>query len=758
MGPARRKAVAVNAIAILLVVVLVAVPGFGISLAFAGPSALPLLSRIALALPLGFCLVGMVSLLLAIVGMHRPALLAPILLALAVGAWAFGLRRHGLKAFSSAWRAELTRLRWTYLVLGVLVVGFAIVRSTYGPEGQVAPTALRYWADGLEIADAHGIPEQTLHWNALVPPTVSKVVLNSFHATVSLVLGRDPLRALSTMLAVVSVGLFVALFAVARKLGLRRTAGLVAVFLLGNLLIGGSDLTADLNHYHAENWGRLVVLGGVLLAVRAMRSEVRAWHLSESAAAARPLREERSGEHRTAARNAAVAGVMFGVAAGTHLVAFAVGALFLVCYGIAVAMADPGFRRRPLRIGATLFACAVVIGVLVLFLPRGDIGFQGAAGREVYASALEQIELPSRFDPTLYLATGELEQPEHEPVLGFYDPPGDEYGLLVSAMLGLPNVPAHGAALMIGPGLLLAAAVLMVFGTRILRALAVASLLLAAGLLTTGLLFLWRYDLYALAHFGKRRLFDYAAIPMVLMFAGTFELGFARLQERWASRPRFVPAMAAAVTVVVAAVVLPSAVEADRPGDATSIEGLSWIRENTSCDGRILADRRTLATFETMTGRAAVLEGMGPHVRPGLLAIAVQEMLQARQFLLYPRLHEEYLRSRGIETVVVTQNANRLGGWYKVAPEVRPPRFPIDAQTTSGSGISPAFEGLLQTPFLELVHSTPSLAVFRVEDFDPSTVPGPDAGSLPGFACEEGTQALADRPGKQPLDRDTLSA
>ena len=159
-----REVAAVDALALLLAVTLLAVPGFGITLAFAPPDALPLLSRIALALPFGFAVVGLVSLVLALAGQHHAATVAPILAVVTAGAWVVGLRRDPLRDYLAAWREQVRRLRGTYVVLLVLVIGFAIVRSTYGPEGQIAPTALRYWADGLEIADAHEIPEQALHW------------------------------------------------------------------------------------------------------------------------------------------------------------------------------------------------------------------------------------------------------------------------------------------------------------------------------------------------------------------------------------------------------------------------------------------------------------------------------------------------------------------------------------------------------------------------------------------------------------------
>src|SRR5262249_1051976 len=134
-------------------------------------------------------------------------------------------------------------------------------------------------------------------------------------------------------------------------------------------------------------------------------------------------------------------------------------------------------------------------------------------------------------------------------------------------------------------------------------------------------------------------------------------------------RTWLVPAAASLITLVVAAVLLPK----DLPpaGERARLKGalapMAWIEKNIPCTGRILADRRTLATFETLTRHTGPIEGMGPYFRPEVLAPALQQLLAARQFFLSPGT-DAYLRDQGVAAVVTTTTAQQLGGAYKVGP------------------------------------------------------------------------------------------
>jgi hypothetical protein len=254
-----------------------------------------------------------------------------------------------------------------------------------------------------------------------------------------------------------------------------------------------------------------------------------------------------------------------------------------------------------------------------------------------------------------------------------------------------------------------------------LRSMAIAAAALAVLLLLATLYFSLRYNVYALAQFGERRLFDYAGVPMLMLAAGVLEvalLELARVRIGGSARGWLAPAAAALVFVVAAVALLPK----DRLNAGserfltTALGPLSWIERNVPCDGRILADRRTLATFQVYTRHAGVLEGMGPYLRPDVLSTAIREMLAARQFFLDPAAHESYLRDNGIWGVVVTAPSDPLGGALKVAQLNR--------------------TGLDSAPFLQVVTQSPTLTVYRYTGYDPAAAARfPSVVDRPGFEC-----------------------
>ena len=115
----------------------------------------------------------------------------------------------------------------------------------------------RYWADGLEIADAGRVPAETLQWGSTWTPTVSKVVLNSYHAALSYAIGRAPLPAMGALLWLASTGLAAGLWALGRELGLRRLAPLLPLL---TLVVLDDELHRNLDVYTAENVGRRVAV------------------------------------------------------------------------------------------------------------------------------------------------------------------------------------------------------------------------------------------------------------------------------------------------------------------------------------------------------------------------------------------------------------------------------------------------------------------------------------------------------------------
>ena len=671
--------------AILVAAALVAAPGAGLVLAVVPPGMAPLATQAGLVVPFGIAWVATSSLLLALLHLLSLPAFLTLYLAGTVAAWIGAVVRRGATGWRAAWRADVRDDPWGHAGGFVVLASLAATRLTYSPVLNLADqTPLRYWADGLELADAHRIPALSLQWGRLFPSTVSKVVLNAFDAAGSLVLGRGPLGPMGALLVAGSVGLLLVTFAFAREIGLRRTAPIVVIALFANHVIGPRSMTDDLVNFRAETWGRLLVLAALVLAVRAFRS-------------ASPRGVE-----------AVASGVLFGLAAGTHLVPTVVGLAFVSAYALGRLV----FERRPrpaVRTAAVLLASAGAVAAFVLFAPRGDIGFQGAGNTEVYRGLAAQLGLPQGFDPTRFLALGQVSQPPHTGA--FYDPPATTYHEYVRRVVGedrlrRPFLFVLPVAGVIGVGALLR------WGDTDLRALAVASASTAAAILVVALAFNLKYDVYVLAEFGPRRLFDYTAIPAVLLAAGVFELVLHRLGSR-------APATALAGALALASLAVPRNVSSGGREQyfASALAPLAWIQANVPCGGRVLADRRTLATFETLTRHAGVTEGMGPYLRPAVLATAVRTLLDTREFFLHP--DPAFLRKEGVAAVVVTSYDQTLGG-------VGGPLKPVPA-------LGSRFDRL---PFLQLAVRTSTVRVYRVIGFDPAaSATSPDVRRLPGYEC-----------------------
>src|SRR5207237_1135796 len=119
--------------------------------------------------------------------------------------------RDGLRSHAAALRAQLAAEPWLEGLGLAAIVVFALMRLRFSPLLNFEMFGpWRYWADGLEIADAGRVPHQTLQWGAAYTPTVSKVILNSYQAGMSYLIGSAPLPAMGALLWVASVGLAVA--------------------------------------------------------------------------------------------------------------------------------------------------------------------------------------------------------------------------------------------------------------------------------------------------------------------------------------------------------------------------------------------------------------------------------------------------------------------------------------------------------------------------------------------------------------------
>jgi hypothetical protein len=150
------------------------------------------------------------------------------------------------------------------------------------------------------------------------------------------------------------------------------------------------------------------------------------------------------------------------------------------------------------------------------------------------------------------------------------------------------------------------------------------------------------------------------------------------------------------------------------------VEVLDWVDEHAPCGARLLPDRVTLGTFAAATGRVSVVEGMGPYLRPPMLHTVLAEVLAAHRFFEDPAGGEALVRRLGITEVLVVKGV-RIGSMVG----------------TLEAGADPA--AFRNVPWLEAVHSSPLLDVYRVRGADPGGFPDP--ASAAGFHCDRGQVA-----------------
>ena len=283
-----------------------------------------------------------------------------------------------------------------------------------------------------------------------------------------------------------------------------------------------------------------------------------------------------------------------------------------------------GAGRSPAR--GAIVGVAVAVGATILAGAPGDLGFQGAVDQDTYDAIRDELNLPATFDPTLFISMNDT-----GPAVARTDLGVGEVARQFAA--GVVGVNPFGASadrapaewLLVGPTIVALGLILLLVlrGPPDLRVVAVMSAILAVGLLAVGIVFALRYDVFALEYFGNRRVFSYATIPFVSVGvaaaeAGTRWLGRGRIGERGAS-------IVACVCVLLTAVVLLPLhrIPVSIPDRAAELALLERVARDVPCDGRVLATHRTLGTFQTIAGHAGVLEGMGPHVRPSVLRLAV---------------------------------------------------------------------------------------------------------------------------------------
>jgi hypothetical protein len=618
------------------------------------------------------------------------------------GTFFIASRRRSLRAHLHGWTEDIRRSSWEAATAVLVIVSAGIARWLVSPATAIGPTVPRFWADALEIADAGGIPEGTLQWGTILPPTTSKVVLNSFNAGVSMLLGRDLVDSQAALLFVATVGLVLTAIALFKELGIRRLAPLGGLLLFLNHAVP-NDLVIDLGRNIAEDWGRLVAFASVL-----------AWCLARSAP---PGEEFPQGARNPWIRAGpiAVSGLLLGVSAGTHLVAMSFGIAAICALGISSLI--EGGRVISIATTGAILGIALLFGVVILWSAPGELGFGGASGGDPYRDLRSSLGLPASFDPTRFITTHDVDAAQKVEQADVADVASEfAYKVRGAKTMQIDSEVRLSALPLAIPTILalLCALLVLAIGPTSLRVVAVSAVILASALFLVGLAFALRYDEFVLQAFGFRRLFSYAIVPHVMAFAAAGEALAMRFGRRDGGTSIVV---AIAVTVAAVLAVAPVREGATSQPWTSQLALVRWLGRHVPCEGRVLMDRRTLGTFEAIAGRAGVLEGMGPHLRPEVLELAIGEIFRARSFFERPEEDLRYLRDRSVAAVVITRVSPRVAMLgYRIA-HMRPER-------------------LDRVPYLTPRFSNAAGSVYLVDGFEPNPA-SPLVAGRPGYGCQE---------------------
>lgn len=650
------------------------------------PGDVGLPTQLATVFGAGYAIAGLSTTVLALLHILQPITFGVTLAAITVILWFLGLRKGDPLARLRDLTAQVRANPWSIGIGLAFVIGLMVILSDYSPVvnfGTANP--FRYWADGLEIADAGRVPEASLQWGTEYPPTVSKLVFNGFNAGVSYVT-TGPLAAMGALTFLCLIVLPVAGWAVGEQVGFRYGAPLLAV-LFGTRIFLGHLMAFSATLFVGESFGLLVATCGLALGVHALSHSGR-WGV------------------------AILAGVVFAAAAGTHLVPTMIMLTILGWYAVGRVLIERDLRHVA---GAT----AVMVGLTGaiaganLVLSGGDLGFGGAEGSDRYDTS------GGTFDPTAFFVNGDTHQdPAAQPVTrieengGWYDRPEAVFADYVGKSTRL--APTKLLLYLVPLGLALAAIAVVLWSPKRLKPIGILACGIWLTILGLGLVFALAYDTYIPARFPNRRLFAYGSLVFILLGLALLEMGlsFLRRLRRWA------PVAAATLLVGIAAtIVLPTArVSAERITQGReSLAILNSIRATVPCDARILASQRTAGVFQAITGRAAVSEGMAPFVRPDVLTTVIERLIDARHFFRDPVRHKDFLMEEGIDYVVAVKRKYLLDTYPQLIG--RP-----DSGALSRAG------------FLEPVYRSTLMDVYMVTD-----LPGGShfsvASDFPGYIC-----------------------
>ena len=261
---------------------------------------------------------------------------------------------------------------------------------------------------------------------------------------------------------------------------------------------------------------------------------------------------------------------------------------------------------RWLLAGGAALATAAAVALVLLAPAGGAIGFQGASGNAGY------VLFDGRYDPTAYL-DGILRPPRPKTQARWYEAPTATARALLASATG--KTTSTTGLVVVAVCALVAVALVVIFGSAQLGTAAAAAAAMAAILLLVGLLFSYRQSFYIPATFGDRRLFEYASIPVMVIALALAETAIARLARPgpWAA--------GACVWLTIAVVVAagPHALRGGLQGASPTAAYITAARVATPCNSRLVATVNSKGAFQALTGRADIVEGMAPFLRPAIL-------------------------------------------------------------------------------------------------------------------------------------------
>jgi hypothetical protein len=600
----------------------VIVVGLGASLAVFPAQAVTFPTRLASVFGLGCAVLIMIGVALVLVGAFRPAPIAAVAVPVAAVFYVIGIRRSSFRDHLRALRQEFAGdpvLLW----LGVGVLTFVAVSWIAAPV-QPMRGAWRYWSDGLELVDGGGIPSFTAQWGAALPVAVSKLGGNAFLGELSFVFRDSPFVGMGVALWISVVGYATAFFALGRELGLRWTAHVLPLLavasssLPGGVVLNAGDASSKLGFYEHENLGRML-----------------------AAVAAAIILSKGKGEEHAVGRMLA-GGVVLSAAALTHLVPALVFAAFIGGVMVARIATEPR-RGRAARVVLGAFVIATLFSLAPLAAARGDVGFEGTASSERYTL------FEGRYDPTAAVLGAKI-PPRPKSEARWYRSPSTTTGLAAEAAVGRDLDRTAVATLFLLA--LLAASVVIAWGSNELRSLVAGAAGMAAALLGLALLFSYRYSLYIQATFGERRLFEYASIPLILLILAVVELGAAGLARRW-----MIASRAVALALMLGVILAIGGHIGLLGRDLSRMDPFLTAAGTTPCDSRLLVGReRTRGSFQALTGRISITEGLEPFLRPAIVNDVLEVRAATRRFLQEPNRFSNILTEREIDFVIARES------------------------------------------------------------------------------------------------------